>query len=249
LKNKITILSLTLLLCYGCKESATKHQKVLKQRYVLWYEQPATHFEESLVLGNGKMGASVFGGVEVDSIYLNDATLWAGEPVDSSMNPNGHLYIPKVRTALENENYKEADRLIRNVQGPFSQSYAPLGTMYFEFDHNDQKVENYCRSLNISDAISKVTYQIGDTTFSRKYLVSHPDQIMLVRLESDKPNALNFSIDFSSLLPVQTYQENDIQKTDGYAPYHAAPSYRKNEKDPVRFDENRAIHFSNYIKI
>ena len=68
--------------------------------HVLWYDKPATYFEESLVLGNGKMGASVFGGVESDKIYLNDITLWSGEPVDPYMNPEAYKYVPEIREAL-----------------------------------------------------------------------------------------------------------------------------------------------------
>jgi alpha-L-fucosidase 2 len=67
----------------------------------LWYYQPAQYFEESLVLGNGKMGASVFGGVASDKIYLNDATLWSGEPVNASMNPEAYKNLPAIREALK----------------------------------------------------------------------------------------------------------------------------------------------------
>src|SRR5678815_2731413 len=97
---------------------------------MLWYTQPAKHFEESLVLGNGKMGASVFGGVASDTIFLNDATLWSGEPVNPNMAPEAYKNIPAVREALKQENYRQADALNRKIQGKFSESYAPLGTLY-----------------------------------------------------------------------------------------------------------------------
>ena len=63
---------------------------------LLWYKQPAHYFEETLVLGNGKMGASVFGGIESDKIFLNDATLWSGEPVDPNMNPEAYKNLPAI---------------------------------------------------------------------------------------------------------------------------------------------------------
>ena len=87
---------------------------------ILWYKQPALHFEESLVIGNGKLGATVFGGVASDKIYLNDATLWTGEPVNANMNPEAYKNIPAIRAALANEDYKLADSLQRTVQGKFS---------------------------------------------------------------------------------------------------------------------------------
>ncbi|NIA01062.1 glycoside hydrolase family 95 protein, partial [Massilia sp. CCM 8734] len=85
--------------------------------HVLWYNQPAEFFEESLVLGNGKLGATVFGGANSDKIYLNDATLWSGEPVNANMNPEAYKNIPAIREALKNENYKLAEELNKKIQG------------------------------------------------------------------------------------------------------------------------------------
>src|SRR5512133_2439362 len=132
----------------------------------LWYNQPANHFEETLVLGNGTAGASVFGGVESDKIFLNDITLWSGGPVDPYMNPEAYKNIPAIREALANEDYQLADQLQKKVQGKFSESYAPLGTMYLDFQHQG-KPSDYYRELDISRAVSKVTYQADGTEFSR----------------------------------------------------------------------------------
>jgi alpha-L-fucosidase 2 len=96
----------------------------------LRFNQPAQFFEESLALGNGKMGASIFGGIASDKIFLNDATLWTGEPVDANMNPEAHKNLPAIREALKSENYKLADSLNKKLQGKFSESYAPLGTLF-----------------------------------------------------------------------------------------------------------------------
>ncbi len=211
----------------------------------LWYNKPAGFFEESLVLGNGRVGASVFGGVQSDQIYLNDATLWAGEPVNVNMNPDAHTFIPQIREALANENYELADKLNRNVQGKFSESFAPLGTMYLEFDHEGEAADYY-RELDISKAVSKVTYQVNGVQFSREYFISNPDKIMLVKLSADEKAALNFSVKFKSLLANRTYIENSILKSDGYAPSHADPGY---VSDKVAFDENHSTHFSSYFKV
>jgi len=214
----------------------------------LWFDEPAAYFEESLVLGNGKMGASVFGGVESDQIYLNDATLWSGEPVDPNMNPEAYKFIPRIREALAKEDYELADKLNRNVQGKFTESFAPLGNLFLNFEHKGE-VKNYYRELDISKAISKTTYQVGGVNFSREYFISHPDQIMVVKLTADKKSALNFSVTFNSLLKYKTKVENNIFKADGYAPYYVAHNIQKYVKDPVRFDENRGTRFSSYLEI
>ncbi len=237
------------ILVLSCQEQAVKDASNSHKPYRLWYQQPAEYFEESLVLGNGKMGASVFGGISTDSIYLNDATLWSGEPVNPAMNPDAHQFVPKVREALANENYQQADELIRNIQGSFSQSYAPLGTIYMSFDHHSKKVKNYQRSLDISTAEAKISYQVDDITYNREYFISNPDQVMVITLNCSKDEALNFNIDFGSLLKFETFVEDSVQKTRGYAPYHAEPNYRGDIKDPVRFDPERGIHFANYVKV
>jgi alpha-L-fucosidase 2 len=214
----------------------------------LWFNKPASYFEESFVLGNGKMGASVFGGVKSDKIFLNDATLWSGEPVDPNMNPEAYKFIPQIREALANEEYELADKLNRNVQGKFTESYAPLGTLFLNFEHKDKAI-NYYRELDITKAISKVTYQVDGVNFSREYLMSHPDQIMIVKLTADKKGALNFSVKFNSLLQYKTSVENNVLKADGYAPYYVAHNIQKYVTNPIRFDENRGTRFSSYLKI
>ncbi|MEI8059842.1 MAG: glycoside hydrolase N-terminal domain-containing protein, partial [Ferruginibacter sp.] len=121
----------------------------------LWYESPANYFEETLVLGNGTQGATVFGGISTDKIYLNDLTLWSGEPVNANMNPNAYKYLPDVRKALQDKNYKKAEQLIKKLQGKFSESYAPLGTMLIKMN-DDPYINDYYRELDLDHAIAKV---------------------------------------------------------------------------------------------
>jgi len=215
---------------------------------VLWYNKPAQYFEESLVFGNGKMGASVFGGVLSDQIYLNDATLWSGEPVNPNMNPEAYKYVGAVREALKNEDYKLADQLNKKLQGKFSESYAPLGTLYLDFKHDGQP-DNYYRELNISKAVSKVTYEVNGIKYTREYFISYPDQIMVVKLTSSQKGALNFGVKFTSQLKNKVSVDDYLLKAKGYAPTHAEPSYRGDRPNAVTFDENKGIHFATMIRI
>ena len=89
----------------------------------LWYKQPARFFEESLVLGNGTQGASVFGGTKDEKICLNDLTLWSGESVNDSIYKGKWQNLPAVREALAKEDYRSANELVKKLQGRFSQSY------------------------------------------------------------------------------------------------------------------------------
>jgi alpha-L-fucosidase 2 len=214
----------------------------------LWYREPARYFEESLVMGNGKMGASIFGGVHSDKIYLNDATLWSGEPVNVNMNPDAHKYLPAIREALRKEDYRAADSLNRNLQGSFSQSYAPLGTLFINMKH-EGTVQQYNRELDISEAISKVNYRINDVEYRREYFISHPQQVMVIKLSTNKKGALNFSLHFESLLRYKMTASGKNIEINGYAPYHAEPSYRGDMPEAVRFDEKRGTRFTSLMNI
>lgn len=215
---------------------------------VLWYNKPAQYFEESLVLGNGKMGASVFGGVNSDQIYLNDATLWAGEPVNANMLPEGYKNLPAIREALKNEDYKLADQLNRKLQGTYSNSYAPLGTLFLNFKNSGTPTKYY-RELNISNAISKVTYEINGVKYTREYFISNPDKIMVIRLTSSKKGSLNFDVRFESLLKNKIYAVGKMLTAKGYAPVQAKPSYVGNVPDAIVFDETRGTRFSSLMQI
>lgn len=215
---------------------------------ILWYKQPAQYFEETLVLGNGRMGASVFGGVDSDKIYLNDATLWSGEPVNANMNPEAYKNLPAIREALRNEDYKLADELNRKLQGKFSESYAPLGTFFIETRHKGEAT-NYYRELNIGEGISRVMYKINDVTFMREYFISSPDKIMIIKLTSSKKGELNFDLKFKSLLQYKVETPSNSLAMKGYAPIHAEPSYRGNMPNAVVFEENRGTRFSAIAKI
>lgn len=220
-----------------------------QSKSILSYNKPAEYFEESLPLGNGKMGASVFGGTNQEKIYLNDITLWAGEPVDSSdINYDAYKYIPQIREALENEKYRKADSLNKFVQGAFSESYAPAGTVFINFE-NIEEVSNYNRKLDISKAVSNLSFMSNNVRFCREYFISNPDKIFVIKLNSSKKESLNFSVFFESLLKYKTTTSENSLVIKGYAPFHAEPSYRGNMPNAVMFDESKGTRFSSIISI
>ncbi len=236
--------SLILLLTFLFSGFCIKAQSSLS----LWYDEPANHFEEAIVLGNGKMGATVFGGVQLEKIYLNDATLWSGEPFNPNNNPEAYKYVDKVREALREENYALADSLNRYLQGAYSQSFAPLGTMYIDFD-NQEAFSDYKRELDIRNAVSKVSYDVNGVKYQREYFVSHPDKIMAIKLTSSKKRSLNCTIRFESLLKFKATVSDEVLTVNGYAPYHAEPSYRGDMPNAVLFDQERGTRFTSLFKI
>ena len=151
---------------------------------VLQYDKPATYFEESLPIGNGKIGALVYGGTDDNIIYLNDITLWTGKPVDRNLDADAHKWIPEIRKALFNEDYQLADSLQLHVQGPNSQHFQPLGTLHIK-DLGLGEVSNYHRSLNLDSAIIKDSYVRDGATITREYFASNPDKLIAIRLRGD----------------------------------------------------------------
>ena len=151
---------------------------------VLQYDQPATYFEESLPIGNGKLGALVYGGTDDNIIYLNDITFWTGKPVDRNLDADAHKWIPEIRKALFNEDYQLADSLQLHVQGPNSQHFQPLGTLHIK-DLGLGEVSNYHRSLNLDSAIIKDCYLRDGKAIEREYFASNPDKLIAIRLRGD----------------------------------------------------------------
>jgi len=214
----------------------------------LWYNQPAQYFEETLVLGNGKTGATVFGGAASEKIYLNDATLWTGGPVNPNMNPEAHKNIPGIREALKNNDYKRAESLYKKVQGSFSESYAPLGTLNIHVE-NAGKTDNYYRELDLTNAVSTVSYDAGGVKYKREYFISYPDKVMMIKLSASRKGALTFQLQFESQLKYELTQKNNVYSAIGSAPVHSEPGYRGNVKDAVKFDELKGTRFASLFQI
>ncbi len=209
----------------------------------LWYTRPAQYFEETFVMGNGKIGATIYGGTQSEVIYLNDITLWSGEPVNPAMNPDAHKWLPEIRKALFEENYPLADSLNRYLQGKFSESYAPLGTLIIDFD-TVKNYNNYTRRLTLDSAVAYISYQKNNELIQREYFVSHPDKVFVIKIKTERKKSLNFTLRFQSLLPYTTKNLNNVLMAKGYAPIHAAPSYLGNVPNAVVFKEDKGTRFT-----
>ncbi len=165
---------------------------------VLQYDKPATYFEESLPIGNGKLGALIYGGTDDNIIYLNDITLWTGKPVDRNLDADAHKWIPAIREALFNEDYKLADSLQLHVQGPNSQYYQPLGTLHIK-DLGIGEITKYQRTLDIDSAIVRDSYKRNGKLITREYFASNPDKLIAIRLRGD----INCQIALTAQVPHQ----------------------------------------------
>jgi len=168
----------------------------------LWYNKPAYAFEESLPLGNGKLGALVYGGANNDSIQLNDITLWTGIPINPNEGGDSYKWIPKIREALFKEDYKTADSLQHYVQGHNSEYYQPLGMINIR-DRNPGKFTEYYRELNLDNSLATIRYKRNGVEYTKEYFASHPDKMIAIKLSASQKGAINSDISLTSLIPHQ----------------------------------------------
>ena len=179
----------------------------------LWYKQPAGAFEESLPIGNGKLGALIYGGVVNDSIYLNDITLWTGQPVNPEEGKEAYQWIPKIREALFKEDYKTADSLQHHVQGHNSEFYQPLGRLNI-LDLNSGEITDFHRELSLDSSIVSISYKRNDVEYTKEYFASHPDKMIAIKLGASKEKSINCDISLTSLIPhIAKASQNQITMT------------------------------------
>ena len=158
---------------------------IAQENLQLWYKQPAAVWTEALPVGNGRLGAMVFGGVEKELLQLNEATFWTGGPVTHNVNPESKNYLPLVREALYNKEYNKADSLVRKMQGFYSQSFLPLADLSITQDFKNKQPTAYKRTLDISDAIHRTTFTIDGVQYKREVFASAPAQVIVLKLSSN----------------------------------------------------------------
>ncbi len=217
----------------------------------LHYNQPAGFFEEALPLGNGTLGALVYGGPETDRISLNDISLWTGEPDRGPEHPDYGLvatltpwdeissWLPRVREALDREDYPKADELQRKLQGHNSEMYQPLGQL--EITYPEGEITDFYRELDLATATATIRYKRNGKAFQAQYFVSAPDSVVVIKLSSEAP--IEASIRLSSALPHQTKADKNALVSDGYAAWHVLQ-----EGKTVKFyDPDRGIHYRTVV--
>ena len=182
----------------------------------LWYNRPAQYFEESLPIGNGKLGALIYGGTEQDKLQLNDITLWTGQPVDRDEDAGASKWIPEIRKALFNEDYRLADSLQLHVQGHNSQYYQPLATLLIN-DYNRGQTSKYHRQLSLDSAICKTTFMRDGVRYEREYWASNPDKMIAIRLTADRKESLNVGLALTSLVPHKVKASQNQLTMTGHA--------------------------------
>lgn len=208
------------------------------------YHLPAKVWTEALPIGNGSMGAMVFGGVESEQVSLNEDTLWSGGPRQWD-NANAKDTLPAVRQLIRQEEYEAADALSKRMMGPYTQSYQPLGDIHLVFRHGDL-AKRYERTLDLSTGLAHVKFQIGNVNFTREVFTSFPDQVLVMRLEASVPGKLSFTARMDSKLLHKTASVGEAYLLQGVCPEHVAPSYY-DAPDPIVYGNPKSNNAISWV--
>ena len=214
----------------------------------LWYNRPAGYWVEALPLGNGRLGAMVYGGTASDTIQLNEDTYWSGSPYNN-YNPKALAALPKIREALNNGDYETAQRLsLANITADRSitahgAAYASVGNLVLTLPGHD-KATHYRRDLNLEEAVASVNYESDGVNFTREYFTSLADQVTVIRLTASKAGALDhLKVSFAGPLK---------EKRGKAQSYWIAPDLMRVYTQPGMADfENvpNGLHCSTYVKV
>jgi alpha-L-fucosidase 2 len=168
---------------------------------VLWYAKPAAKWSEALPVGNGRLGAMVFGRASAERIQLNEQTIWTGGPYDPT-HPGGPEALPEIRRLVFAGKYNEAHNLFgeKMMGEPVEQmKYQPLGNLILEFPGH-VTVTNYCRQLDLDTAIASVSYRVDGVNFRREVFSTPVDQVIVVRITADQPGSVSFVANLSGVI-------------------------------------------------
>jgi glycoside hydrolase family 95 protein len=187
----------------------------------LWYQQPAKVWMESLPIGNGRLGAMIYGGIENDRIALNESSMWSGEPDSNQEQPFGKDKLTQLRKLFFDgkiiEGNQWAGEALHGTPHSFG-THLPVGDLKISFNYPDkQEATAYRRSLNLNEAINKVSYQIGETTYTREYFSTNPDDAIVIRLSANKPEAISFTLGLDLLHEAKVHTEDNQLVFDGQA--------------------------------
>jgi alpha-L-fucosidase 2 len=184
-------------------------------REELWYNKPAERWLEALPVGNGRLGAMIFGGVQIERIALSESTAWSGAPAQDEVNPDALTHLNEIRQLFFSGKYDEAQNLCGKYLPGHSKNFGtnlPLPELQLDFG-NLADTSEYRRWLRLEEAIARVTFRRGAALFTREIIASHADRVLAIRLTCSSPGKIRFRMNFSKgILPssVKTGDDNTL---------------------------------------
>ncbi|MCE5347201.1 MAG: glycoside hydrolase family 95 protein [Bacteroidales bacterium] len=196
----------------GCKKSDRKTINIL-------FDSPATSWYEAIPIGNGSIGGMVYGGINSDTIKINEETLWSGEP-RNVQNYRAKPYLPKIRELLPEDKTNEAQKLINSVMlGPWDETYLPAGDLVLDMEEHN--ATNYRRKLDLNSGVVTIEYSSGGVDFKREVFASYPDKAIVMHISANKSGKISFTSSLASLLRNEVKIEGNQVILNGKAHSHS----------------------------
>ena len=212
MKKQVFILAISLL------AMASSRPQVAGDQERLWYDAPAGRWLEALPLGNGQMAAMVFGGIADETIQLNESTFWSGSPHDNNSKTSLE-YLDQARQLIYAGREEEAEDLINKqfIPGPHGMRFLTLGSLRMHFENMPEKVDDYCRDLDLTRAVAGVGFTANGVRYTRSAFASLRDRAIVIRLDASKKGALSFTLTQDCKFPyeVTTFGNTLITRIKG----------------------------------
>ncbi|XP_011030387.1 PREDICTED: alpha-L-fucosidase 2-like [Populus euphratica] len=176
------------------------------------FSGPAKHWTDAIPIGNGRLGAMIWGGVALETLQLNEDTLWTGIPGDYT-NPNAPAALSEVRKLVDNGQYAEATTAAEKLSGNQSDVYQLLGDIKLEFDdsHLNYDEKTYKRELDLDTATATVKYSVADIEYTREHFASNPNQVIVTKISGSKPGSVSFTVSLDSKMSHHSYVKGENQ--------------------------------------
>ncbi|PWK79569.1 alpha-L-fucosidase 2 [Mucilaginibacter oryzae] len=191
---------------------AQSHKNTFSTNYrnnLLWYLKPAQVWEEALPIGNGRLGAMIFGDPENDRLQLNEITLWSGDPQTDADRPGAYKYLDTIRSAIRDQDYPLAHKLTNQhftSSAPYSSSYQTLGDLWLKFKlPNKQPATDYLRWLDIDQAIAGISFTSGGVNFKREIFSSAADHVLLQKITASRKGCISLTLNLNRIEDASTH--------------------------------------------
>lgn len=207
MKHFKTYLAAMALALSGC-QSATDSCETTE----LWYAQPAKVWMESLPIGNGRLGAMTYGGIEEEKLALNESTMWSGQYNENQNKPFGREKMNQLRKLFFEGKLSEGNRIagdnLHGNQTSFG-THLPIGDLKMQFIYPEGKVTDYRRSLSLDEAVSSVSFNSGSVNYKREYFATNPDNVLVLRLTADKQKSITMNMGLDLMRQADLSVENN----------------------------------------
>lgn len=233
IRKSLALITGAVLLLSGC-QSLTATENSMK----LWYDKPADEWMKSLPLGNGRLGVMVYGGVETETIALNESTMWSGEYDEHQQRPFGREKLDQVRKLFFDNKLPEGNNLAGNTMAGSPHSvgtHLPIGDLKINFTYPEGEVSNYRHELDLNTAVNTVTYKVGNVEYTRQAIASNPDDVIAIHIKANRSEAITMELE------LQLLRNAEVTASGNQLIYTGNAEFEKHGKGGVLFEGRIAV--------